>query len=48
MVHEHANFTVFGITAFEQLLFGYEQLILINFYVYYHQEKICWRKFTCF
>ena len=47
-VHERVNFTVFGITAFEQLLFGYEQLILIIFYVYYHQEKIYWRKSTCF
>ena len=28
-VHERINFTIFGIMAFEQLLFGYEQLILL-------------------
>ena len=47
-VQKHVNFPVFGITAFELLLFGYKQLIVITFYVYYLQEKICWCIFTCF
>ena len=34
--------------TWDLLLFGYKQLIVINFYAYYHQEKICWRKFICF
>ena len=28
MVHEHVNFTIFGITAFELALFGHEKIIL--------------------